>query len=107
MPQASQIIKQKALDDLEVAEGITNDDIVIAFNEYRFEEKPAFQEIMQRAQATAQQHVQMAMQRMQQMRAARGGMGGGPPGMARGPPRMAPQGPQGGAGETDAADLGW
>lgn len=110
VPQASQIIKQKALDDLEIAEGITNDDIVIAFNTYQFEDNPKFHEIMQRAQQTAQQHVQMAMQRMQQMAAQRGGMpgmGGRGGGMMGGPPRMQPQSQGPPQQDTDAADLGW
>lgn len=71
--------------------------------------------------------MQRAQMQIQQMMAARGGMGRGmgrggmPPGMGRGmapgmgrggmPPGMgrgaAPQGPPAGGQEQDAADLGW
>lgn len=117
VPQAQEMAKIKALDELEKTEGVDNDDIVIAFNEYSLQESEEFKAIMAKANQTMQQTIQMIQQNIQAQMASQGGRfppgmgpggpGGAPPGMMRRP--APPQGPPANAPkkDMDAADLGW
>lgn len=54
VPQAQEMAKIKALDEMEKSAGIDNDDIVIAFNTHSLQETDEFKAIMQKAQQTMQ-----------------------------------------------------
>lgn len=54
VPQAAEVVKLKALDELFKAKNINNDDIVIAFIKHGIQETEEFKGILQKAQ----QHVQ-------------------------------------------------
>lgn len=104
---------------------MTEDHITHALHHYDLLESPEFKAILERAQGKMRETVNRAQMQIQQMMAARGGMGRGrggmppgmgrgmAPGMGRGMPPMGRGGmggpPQGAAPgqETDPADLGW
>ena len=54
VPQAAEVVKLKALDELFAEKGINNDDIVIGFIQHALQETDDFKAILQKAQ----QHVQ-------------------------------------------------
>ena len=54
VPQAAEVVKLKALDELFAEKGINNDDIVIGFIQHALQETDDFKAILQKAQ----KHVQ-------------------------------------------------
>ncbi len=120
LPLIEQIAKVQAFDGLWKQHQVTESMITHALHHYDLLESAEFRAILDKAQGKMQETMQRAQMQIQQMMAARGGMGRGmgrggmppggmgrggmPPGMGRG--GMAPQGPPAG-GEEDAANLGW
>ena len=56
MPLVAQVIKLKALDEIEEEKGVRDVDIIIAVNKHELDTTPEIQAIMQKAQQSVQQH---------------------------------------------------